>query len=1200
MKTNKKPLSQKKKTLIFNSALFLALFGITAGTTYFIIPRKSVAEDDDVVDVDDDDYGTTTLTGKQRFIANLTNTATSGLSLNFDTLDAYFPGKDKDDASKGNKIDAKGTSIAFTMEQVSLHGISLGLKAKLDYNGLNKQLSLAKVSDDIYFSVDDLDKKDACSLKYKASIAPKVSEEIDETTGGVLQYEYGDVDWIIEDVLEILSSGDIKVDFPSIDLDSLSGSSTSSDEEGSSAMSDILNSLNNMEEDASRSYFTWNLPLNGQTLSIGFAHDDDYYLTGVDFPAKTAASEQQAYEIKNGDELIGTIKASATVETGSEAITWSSFLTGSTKEYLDIVDSASLIRKVSRYVANPQFGLKTTNSLNVNSGKGLALTHYKTEDSGVSEDVLETASLDLSASADFKGGLQNFLADVSLSGDSAKASLSAAYIDDNAYLNVDDLLMAKVSKTNLDALFAKTESALAEDSDVQESIEEASAITDLVSIVLDEFPTIKGLTEGHYEGVFSFIKSVESANNSLSVTFDLSPLKIDGEVSVAIDGTYLDENETQDTYLTGITFNAVKLSAFQLDGTLSLDAYTLPSVKNEDYDELTHLSGIKSQIEDITSSKEAALSLNGHVKTGKTDSLGDETGVSFSGDIGFSYAKKQAGITLSANQVSKNYSQDHHFAFSLDGDGTDFTSTSFRYDSVNDKAIDSETGKDEDGKARTNPRSTKPLTGKMSISSMKDIVSTVKSVIPEQEDDGKTSAQKIASAISNLASSSLAKDLINKKYSGLLEKKILAEKATLSGDSNKFVLNGSLFGLDENPIVSISYFPNGDTDGGLKSLGFSTSKVSVDLGLEATGDVSSSILNPLSEEDTSSYTDFDTVKTLVEYATGSSKLGQVASGDTSVYDVSLNVALNIGKTKIDLIGVSLNLASEKDYVKAHLSIPYMPLVKGVNAPDSSIYFRDHEYEGKRAVDLYYSYQKGDEDYGDLYITRDSSYGKVTKVRDTVQLSGKDLIEKSGDDSSTYSYNGIGWLLEYVLGIDESYLAKTNAPAEENAQAEAPQEEGSSLFDNAFPHPEDFLKEYAYEAKDTSWSFGVDVGSLLDERGLLGNAMVAISGKDVSSSDNSTSWKTLSGVNISFGIVLGNPDGSHQLVPASAEVELSLDNVSTGIYKNAWDENGYTSVVSYSEAGDPVFTYGDAYTKHYSKQEGSSFLPGNYYAGLMNN
>ena len=1208
MKTNKsqKHLNSKKKALLFNSGLFLALFGITAGTTYLIIPKKGMAEDEDISNVDDPDNGDVTLTGKQRFISNLTNSATSGLNLKFDVLNAYFPGKDKDDASKGNLIDGKGTQVAFAMDEISLHGISLGLKAKLDYNGYKRQLSLAKCLDDIYFAINDLD-NETYNFKYKASIEPKVTDERDETTGGILQYEYGDVDWIISDVLEILSNGGIKVDFPKIDLNSLSSSSDSSsgssDEDGSNAMSGILSSLNDMEEDTAHSYLTWNLPLGGETLSIGFTYDSDYYLSGIDFPAKTFdGSEQGSYSIKNGDTLVGTIRASATVETGGEAISWTSFIPGKIAEYHDIKDSASLFRKVARYIANPQFGLKTTNSLNINSGNGLALTHYKKDGDCVTSDVIERASLNLSACADFSGGLQNFLADISFTADNASANISAAYLEDNAYLNIDDLLMAKVSKTNLDALFAKTVTSLSEDDEVEESVEEASAITDLISTVLDNFPTIKSFTEGHYEKAFDFIKSVDGADNNLSITFDLSPVKIDGEVTVNIDGTYVNEDNGTDTYLSGITFNSVKLSAFQLDGTLSLAAYSLPSVETSSYDELAHLPGIKNQIEEVTSSKEASLSLTGNVKTGKTDVLGNETGVSFSGNLGFSYDKKSAGVSLTANQVSKNYSQDHHFKFALSGDGTDFTETAFKYDSVNDVSIDSESGLDSEGKARTNPRSSSPVTGKMSISSMKDIISTIKSVIPEEEEDEASSFQKIASSIGGLVGGDLAGDLINKKYSGLFEKKILAEKASLGGDENKFVLNGDLFGLDENPVVSISYEANSeDANGGFKSLNFAMSKVSIGLGIEATKDVNETILNPLKGEDTSAYTDFNTVKTLVEYATGSTKLGRVASGDSSTYDISLNVALNIGKTKINLIGVSLNLRSEKDYVKAHLSIPYMPLIKGVNAPDSSVYFRDHEYEGRRAVDLYYSYKKGDTSYGDLYITRNSSYGKVTEVKDTVQLTGKDLIEKTGDEGGTYSYNGLGWLLEYVLGINESYLRKDNAPiAEEGTIAEASQEEGSNLFDNAFPHPEDFLKQYQYDETNISWSLGVDVGSLLDERALLGDAMISISGKNVVSSDASTSWKTLSSLNIGFNLVLGNPDGSHQIVPASAEIELALDNVSTGVYQNTWENasvNDFTSVVSYDDEGNVSFAYGDDYTKHYKKDGDSSFLPGNYYVGV---
>ncbi len=1204
---NEKKIKNKgaKKQYFLNGALLLALFGVTATTTFLLLPEKTLGGGDDTGETEDEDIGDDIkpITGVQRFISNLTNSATAGLNLSFDTLDLYFPGKDKSDKSKGNLINASGTEVTFSMEEASLHGISLGLKAKVDYNGCKRSLNLLKETEDIYFSIND-DDNQTYDFKYKASIKAKVTEERDETTGGLIQYEYGDIDWIIQDILEILSSGNINVTFPKIDLggssDSSSSSSTSSD-----AVSDILDSLSNMEEDAPHKYFVWNLPLGEETLPIGLSRDDDYNLAGIDFPAKSFsgdASSQEVYSLKNEGEEVMTIQASAKVKTGSDSVNWLSFLTADPSEYHSIVDSASLFRKVARYAANPQFGLTTTNSLSVNSGEGLVLTHYKTEDDKtVGSDVIEQASLYLSGNADFTGGLQAFNLDLALSADASKAAISAAYIDNEAFMNIDDLLMAKVSKTNLDALWGDVTSSVSSTSSVSESMSEIEGAQDLIETVLNNYPTIKSFAEGHYEGAFDFIKSIKGENNKIVVTFDLTPLQMDGEISLTIDGTYSgdSENASTDTYLSNITFKSVKLSAFELDGTVSLSSYAVPSLDKTQYDELTHLPGIKDQITSITSSKEAGLSLSGSIKTGKQDKVGQDIGVNFDSDIAFSYDKKQAGITLTANQISKEYSQDHHFDFSLDGDGENFTNAAFRYDSVNDATVDSETGLDEKGKSRTNPRSSKPLTGTMSVSSMQDIVSTVKKMIPEEEDDGKTSFQKIASSIGSLVGNNLADSLINNKFFGFAEKKILVEKASLGGDSNTFKLNGELFGMDENPLITVSYQPNEESsNGGFKSLTFQTSKVSLSLGLDKTNGLTEAELNPLKGEDLSAYTNFNTLKTLVEYIEGSTKLGQVVSGDASVYDVSLNLSLNIGKTTIDLFGVSLHVANEKDVLKAHLSIPFMPLIKGVNAPDNSIYFRDHEYEGKRSVDLYYSYAKGDEDFGDVYITRDSSYGRITQVRDTVQLKGKDFAEKSSSDSYTYSYNGIGWLLEYVLGVNESYLAKDNAPTDTETM-EAQVEDGTSLFDARFPHPEDFLKKYAFDSDQTKWSMGVDVGSLLDERGLLGDATLSILGSNVANSDSTASWKTISSMALTFGLKLGNPDGTGQIVPASIALNLSLDNVSSGVYKNTWSDaavNDFTSVVSYGEDGTTNFTYGDSYTKHYASED-SALLPGNYYVGV---
>lgn len=1201
-KKNDKKTKGSKKQFFLNGGLLLALFGITATTTYLLLPEKTLGGGDNTGETEDDtdDDDIRPINGVQRFISNLTNSATAGLNLSFDTLDLYFPGSDKTDKTKGNVINGSGTEVTFSMEEASLHGISLGLKAKVDYNGYKRSLSLLKETEDVYFSIND-DDNQTYDFKYKASIKSKVTEDRDETTGGLIQYEYGDVDWIIADILEILSSGNINVTFPKIDLGSSSSSESSTT---SDSLSGILDSLSKMEEDAAHKYFTWKLPIGEETFPIGLSRDDDYNLAGVDFPAKTFsgdASSQETYSLKNEGEEVMTIKASAEVKTGSDNINWLSFLTADVSEYHSIVDSASLFRKVARYAANPQFGLTTTNSLNVNSGNGLVLTHYKTEDDKtVGSDVIEQASFSLSGNADFKGGLQAFNLDMALSADASKAAISAAYIDNEAYMNIDDLLMARVSKTNLDALWGDVASSVSSTSTVSDSLNEIEGTQDLIETVLNNYQTIKSFTEGHYEGAFDFIKSIEGKDNRIVVTFDLTPLKMDGEISLTIDGTYTDENEATDTYLSGISFKFVKLSAFQLDGTLSLSAYKVPSLDKSEYDELTHLPGIKDQISSITSSKEAALSLSGSINNGEVDKAGQNIGVSFDSDIAFSYPQKQAGIKLTANQISKEYSQDHHFDFSLDGDGENFTNAAFRYDSVNDATIDPESGLDEKGKSRTNPRSTKPLTGTMSVSSMQDIVTTVKKMIPEEENDGKTTFQKIASSIGGLAGNSLADSLINNKFFGFAEKKILVEKASLGGDTNTFKLNGELFGLKENPLVTISYQANEESsNGGFKSLSFQTSNVNIGLGLDKTGGLTADELNPLKGEDLSGYTDFNTLKTLVEYLEGSTRLGQVLSGDASVYDVSLNLSLNIGKTAIDLFGVSLHLANEKDVLKAHLSIPFMPLIKGVNAPDNSIYFRDHEYEGKRSVDLYYSYAKGDQDYGDLYITRDSSYGRVTQVRDTVQLKGKDLAQKSSSTGYAYSYNGIGWLLEYVLGVNESYLRKENMPEETLDTTTSSVEEGSSLFASRFPHPEDFLKEYAYDSANTQWSMGVDVGSLLDERALLGDAMLTIGGSNVTNADSTASWKTLSSMALSFGLRLGNPDGTGQIVPASISLSLSLDNVSSGVYKDTWSDqaiNGFTSVVSYDESGNPTFTYGDSYTKHYVGGE-SDLLPGNYYVGV---
>lgn len=1278
----KKEHPRLKKAAI-NGGLFLALFGVAGTTTYFAIPKEQAGVFVDEGEGEEEYHGGSPVqTGVAKFITNLTNAASDGLNITFDTLRLSFPGGEEIDPK--NTIDASGAKVAFAMEELSIHGIELGVHLPINYDGHHHQVDVSLYDESLYLDLlrytsgenDELTEDvDNWSFKYKVSLDEFVSTVVDPTTGGYLQYEYGDLDWLIHDVIAILTDGGINV--PSLSLDTImgliNGSDDSEEEEEGEATEEettdiltlITSSLAEMAP-VGDDYYVWTLPLNGTDIKIGFRHDADQNLTGVDLPARessTADLESLTFE-KDGKSLLD-LSVSATVDTGASAIQWADFIPSNPADYLDLCNSADLFEKVARYVANPEFGLRTYHG--EGQEDGLLLTHYASAavSSGetlTSEDVIEEATLSLSGDVAIHDGLSRLDATLGFATGDFHTSVAIGYAPSNedttsmnGYLNLNNVLKARVSKVTMDEVVTKVKDALPSSSETEEQTSAISSLIEKIMGLINLPEGLQNILDGRYAGVLDFIKSIQARDNQIKIVLTLSPLNIDGTITLLVDGTYSSydssdsgkvtnaendgsdnvvrlEGVDTDTYLTAISFDKVMLSSFCLDGSIALDKYNPAEWNDAEFQELHHIPSLIDQIEDIADSKEAKVTFTAdYVKSEKgegelTQAVYDEgtpaqkVGFKAQVELGMDFASKEIGLTGKVNQISKAYSQDHHFSLAVtptekevDGETvTSFGSAYISYDSQNDAALD-ENGKDGFGKSRTNPHND-ALMASIDFSSFEGLIENVKSLVPsldEIDSDTISSFKDTVTKVGKIAGFSLADDLSDTKVFSLLKDNVLVS-ADLSSPAT-LVLNGELFGAEINPVITINWADTTDEEGetvygGLSSIALGLNAgteyaSSFALSLDATSGLSSADLNPFASFDPEAFTSFNTLPSMLEYALDGKDLGVTSSNATRVYDLAASVNLTLGEYTMTPFTVAIRIAYESGNVRAHVSAHNIPVIKGVNAPDDELYFRSMEAEGYRNVDLYFHMAELDEDLGEIYITRESSYGRITGVKDAMLLTGKQFFGKTDEAlGRSFSNNAIGYLLNYMLGVNDSFLEAKEESETTDASS------SSSLFSSRALHFEDILANYTYNGDEgnlgasPSWSMGVDLGNLLGAEAILGNADLTIYGAKVKAdADGDFLWKTLSGLKVELGMELGG-----ELKVCSASIEAKLVNLDTvydeslhafHVYRDSWNVENNPYFVNYRLADGTSRIGEEGAFDAFVTYTGENATPMNHYLGI---
>lgn len=1214
---------------IATGLMSLAFFGITAGATYLFIPAKheTITPDDNGTDITPDipDTGDNN-DGRGKLIQNLLAEVTGeGLRLNVDNGYVSFNSDSENKLTFDNaKVDLALSSI--DTKQI-IKGINLKVNAPVNYCGKTRSLALDKIEDYAYFDISNDDEgniDDAArnyNFRYKVNLATKTPSEYggkdsnDPTTGGEVIYNYGDFSYVVDTILNILTADDSglhgKINFPSFSTiiggDSSSEGNTNTENSSSESSMDtdaILDAFNNMKEGKynDNPYYLLELPVGNDTYKIGLATDKQYNLAKVDFPAKVSLDNGNTYTDNQEEFAINSetkLKISASVYSGSEAnIDWV-HPKYEALSYREIYNSLDLFKEVASLVAVPKFGLKMNLDLG-RSSEGREASLYVTEKQAQEE----KAYIDLDADVDFsKYSLNSIGASLNIgkyvkednvltsTKDKASQTLEVKKLEnaDDFYLGLNTALKAKTNKTTIDTVYSNIKNAIDGMNGGETTTKQIKTTKRAISASIDAV-TNSGLANGieqkRYDWALDMLEEFKNSDNKIWMTLNLEPAGINGKIKIVLDRTVIDGVKPS---LAKITFENIEFASFTLNGALEVDRsmYDVPTLEEASkYQELTHLVGLSEQISSIVSSKQALINLSGSIKDeSKKDVVGNNyTGFVFDGKVAVDANDMKVGMDIKGVEHNSSYLNDHSIKMDLNqndaANGID--SVNIKYSSANESSSELE--------KRTNPKSTglvATLSTTSMMNSLKDIMDTFN--IDQTDDENKSIGIKddrfnrLFSCFSNESSSSLLSSITNGKYFDLLDTKVL-EKADFTsgnGTANEFIVNGDSLGLRGKATIKVQYetTPTGENNPRFKSMTITSGEVTkfeVTIGLEKTS---------LNEADKTSYLDcveilnsdkvinLNNLIDMLSYGVATTMIGAKDNYNTSTYSFDADVSIVLGKYEFTALRVNLVAKVRGAQTMLYATLDNLPVIKGINAPEGMPYFRDAEYSGARDVALYY-YADGYNPKGFVTMTRNSSYGAIRNVTDSVTISGDNFFSNMGE-----------WILKYLIGVNETFFEQK----EENGNTATTTETPSNPITSKAIHIEDVIG--GYEVNNNTHSLNLDLNALT-HLPFFGETRLDVTCADLDGNNG----KAISRLALSAGISLGG-----ELKVCSIKLDAKLNNISdTGVYSNAWEIEGNKFKSIYSptyEASNgkenPFVLAKDNYYKQYNENDGA-LTAGNYY------
>ncbi len=1071
---------------------------------------------------------TQTAIGAKALADNVRNSFASGFTLSLN--EAVLTAGEK------NVFDLAGGSLSFSLKGLSLHDLSFSLSAPVSYNGLGqRKIEASLVDDQLYFALScPQEKQDPYEVRYQVSTAAYTYEEggesHDSITGGIFQYEFGRLDWIIDDILQILSSY------------AFSPSPKTSVEKTSFDWGAISSSLDEIREiSAGSGYFLWKLPIGEHIYSIGLKSDESYSLSGIDFPAK------------------GVEGASGDLPGGFSLTLSADFLSGGTSilppegkdSYLELDNSIDLWERIATYAGKSAFSLSSFHEEDGVRKNGLVLTHKEEEvpdtDVAIGHPAIdEKAVFEVSGQADFQGGRINDLSALaSFQGEKESKYIQARFLDGNPdqqiYMDVNGIFKAKTSKTTADALWSAFANLLGDPSISNKYLTTLLSAANSISSAIDsikESQVGKDIVEGHYEHILDTITKLECRDNRIYANLDLTKAGSSGSLELTLSGT--------DLALAEITFKGFTIGYFGIEGTLQVSDYVSSSGDFDptSYAEMDHLPSLSDQLEDLFQSHSLEAKFKGYLLDKGTTAVSEDTrfaslggksplteeGFAFEGRFAFNLEEKTAmgqGVFLDRK---KDYLNEHAISIQIDGDEDSNGNMLFGYSSKNDKKNSGADGYKDLNYGNITEPSSDPMYGRFTISSLNSLLNCLGGLLNSSD----SRFTRFTDAKDTIATTLIAK-LAQGQIAPLLTEKILLS-ATKTGDVLDVVVSKSLLGSASDVSLRIVFGESG----------LSLLRVQVDLGekelfLQLETAVPKS---PFSKEDLavadlknneSKAVDYSSLPTLVDYALGSATLGEDENGQ-STYHLSGKANIKALSSLFSLdVNFSFFVALTGAEVKI-IGVISVPMVIGVNTKEL--------FGGTRYVEMYYHTSGNDQD-GTFFFHRVHDNAISDDTEDYAKVKASD-----------FSANLLNWLCGYVLGLSSTIMDKiTSSSAEE--------ETPSSL------HGEEFVTSYVYQSQDqgAQWDLALNLSSLTSV--LYGPIKASIQGKEITA--NGAKAKTLTSLSASLGIV----KGLFGKAVFDLSLNASLANVSTGVYVPVWTPGSPSS-------DDELTFHGLSSKKHQSK------------------
>lgn len=780
-----------------------------------------------------------------------------GISLHADHGSVLLP-TDESIAFDGAKLD-------IAISSLSLHGLSLNVFAPLVYGGRTIELDASLYKDNLALKLYAKDKPTDVLLRFKTDFAKSdVLDEdgnpiIDDLTGGILQYEYGSFDYIIDVILDAIGT---KAEYSSV-----SGSGFD--------FSSILSSFETITPVMGLGEEYFEMTLSGQ--KIGFAGDGKSNLSRIDLPSRTSAS---------GYLELGQAKIKTSLTLSKQGCDFG--LSKEESEYPDLVDSIDLIKRLAVLATDPQFGITT-------KGEGLKITHHQDayDGGGIGfprPAIDEESLLSLSSSADMRGNKVNGL-DVAarLSTNGKTQALSLSIDGETAYLDLNSVLKAKSSLPIINGVIGDLSSIFgnASSSSLGGTISALLSLDDLLSPILNtEFAT--AIKNQDYGKLAYLLDGLSNEDGLLTVDINMANLGLQGNILLTVDSS--------SSALASITMQHAGASTIFFSGTIEVvDFFELPEIDQEAYVELTHLPSIADGLESFSSQRTGGFAIKGYY--GQTSEDYDPNkqflsnltlGFGFEGNACFGLDSNKAAAYLTVYDHEQKYQNDHHLNLSYGATGHE-NELLFHYDSSNGDNLP---------EGRTNPQDKDGLNGKMGSSTFASLFDLLKGILGSKD----PRFERFTSAFSSAMNTGLIHLFTNSKFLEALSTPFIKE-ASIGESKDRFVLDSAAFGTDEDISIELHF----DQEA-ISEITISTGMGGKDLYLSISSihgvipkELDSQVDSVFSMKDDSYFTDFYSLGTLFDTLLDTFTLGTTETNFVSTYNLN-------GSLKLSVLGIPLEVS----------------------------------------------------------------------------------------------------------------------------------------------------------------------------------------------------------------------------------------------------------------------------------------------------